>query len=364
MEITFQQSDFLREISLAVGAVERKTTIPILSALLIESGDKFARISSTDLEQVFVAEIPATITKGGATAIPARRLLDYVRLLPDGEVSLKTLPSQWTTVSAGRSKSRIAGIASETFPEIPKVEEFYGRTSFVDLKAAIERVIFAVSTEESRFVLEAALLEFGETARLVATDGHRLAIAEWRPTLVVQAGKFLIPRKALVNLNRFGSVLSGTTELRISADHNNLCFEADERRLLARRTAGNFPDYTRALPTKFEGKATVNSDELRIALQRSRLFGDATTHAVKLTLGDGSLSIEGKSAEVGDTEETITCSVEGPKVSAGFNANYLLEFLGATKSPETVIRYTDSNSAIEISPAEGDFRTIIMPMRL
>jgi DNA polymerase-3 subunit beta len=363
MEITFQQSDFLREISLAVGAVERKTTIPILSALLIESGDKFARISSTDLEQVFVAEIPATITKGGATAIPARRLLDYVRLLPDGEVSLKTLPSQWTTVSAGRSKSRIAGVASETFPEIPKVDGFYGRTKFSDLKAAIERVIFAVSTEESRFVLDAALLEFGETARLVATDGHRLAIAEWKPALVVQAGKFLIPRKALVNLSRLGAAFSDEDEVGISAEENYLAFEGRDRRLVARRSVGNFPDYARILPKKFEGMATVNSDELRLSLQRSRLFGDATTHAVKLSLRKDWISVEGKT-ELGDTEEAIACLVEGPALSTGFNANYLLEFLAAAKSPETVIRYTDASSAIEVSPASGEFRSIIMPMRL
>src|ERR1700759_4279098 len=179
MEFAVSKSDLVRELGLTQGVVERKTTIPILSNILLETdGDKIW-LTATDLELGIRCACPARVKKQGAGTIPARRLLDYVRLLPDADVQVKLAENQWASFVCGRSRTRIAGMSRESFPELPEMPEPLAEVTLSVLSRMIASTIFAISAEESRFTLNGALLILKENGLvMVSTDGHRLALVE------------------------------------------------------------------------------------------------------------------------------------------------------------------------------------------
>src|SRR6266404_8127881 len=179
MEFTVSKSDLVRELSLSQGVVEKKTTIPILSNVLLEAAGDRVTLTATDLELGIRCSCPARVKKEGSGTVPARKLLDYMRLLPDGDVNMKFLENHWASITAGRSRTRIAGMSRESFPELPQMSEPIAEVPMKLLASMISRTAFAISMEESRFTLNGALLLLsGEGMTMVATDGHRLAYVE------------------------------------------------------------------------------------------------------------------------------------------------------------------------------------------
>src|ERR1700744_199696 len=201
MEFTVSKSDLVRELSLSQGVVEKKTIIPILSNVLIEaSGDRIS-LSATDLELGIRCSCPARIKKEGSETVPARKLLDYVRLLPEGDVNMKFLENHWASITSGRSRTRIAGMSRESFPELPQMPPAIAEIPVKALLAMISRTQFAISMEESRFTLNGALLLMQpEALTMVSTDGHRLAYVQVKSAEalnVEQNFRALIPKKAM-----------------------------------------------------------------------------------------------------------------------------------------------------------------------
>src|SRR5437870_1000559 len=204
MEFTVSKSDLVRELGLSQGVVEKKTTIPILSNVLLEADGDRIMLTATDLELGIRCSCPARVKKEGAGTVPARKLLEYVRLLPEGDLQMKFLENHWANITSGRSRTRMAGMSRESFPELPSMPAAMAEVPVRTLASMISRTAFAISMEESRFTLNGALLVMRpEDLTMVATDGHRLAFVQSLPGgngRVEQAFRALIPKKALAEL--------------------------------------------------------------------------------------------------------------------------------------------------------------------
>ncbi|MBV8820566.1 MAG: DNA polymerase III subunit beta, partial [Acidobacteriaceae bacterium] len=253
MEFTVSKSDLVRELNLSQGVVEKKTTIPILSNVLLEaSGDRIT-LTATDLELGIRCSCPAKVKTRGAGTIPSKRLLDYVRLLPDSNLDVKFQDNHWASLVCGRSRTRIAGMAHDSFPDLPKMPDELAQLPAGILAALISRTIFAISAEESRFTLNGALLILKRSGiTMVSTDGHRLAMAQCDvESPAIDAGasyRGLLPRKAMGEILKLVGDSGGDAMVHFAGDDNHLFFELGDRLLLSRKLTGNFPDFERVLP--------------------------------------------------------------------------------------------------------------------
>jgi DNA polymerase-3 subunit beta len=369
MEFSVSKSDLVRELGLTQGVVEKKTTIPILSNILIETDKDQVWLTATDLELGIRCACPARIKKEGAGTIPARRLLDYVRLLPDADVQVKLQENQWASLVCGRSRTRIAGMSRESFPELPQMPEVLARLPLATLSQMIQRTIFAISAEESRFTLNGALLILSSSGIImVATDGHRLSMIEHTVPLELEAAyKALLPKKAMLEILKLASD-NGDAQIDFAGNENHLFFQVEKRLLLGRKLTGNFPDYERVLPKEHAHSVSIGRDDLRSALERVSQFSDERSRAVRLKVAAGELQVHSSISETGESEETIPVEYTGPDLEIGFNAQYLLDFLRVVDQTEVEFHFKDSNSAGELrpkAPPEGvNYRYVVMPMRI
>lgn len=370
MEFAVSKSDLVRELGLTQGVVEKKTTIPILSNILVETDGDQIWLTATDLELGIKCACPARIKKEGAGTIPAKRLLDYVRLLPDAELQVKLGDNHWASFVCGRSRTRIAGMSRESFPELPTMPEVRAEIPIHLLSQMISSTIFAISAEESRFTLNGALLLLKETGlAMVATDGHRLAMVEKNVELsgVEPAFRALLPKKAMSEIQK----LAGTDpakKVEFAGNDNHLFFKIDKRLLLSRKLTGNFPDYERVLPKEHPHMIVMQKDEFKSSIERVAQFADERSKAIRLQVLKGELKVHSSISETGESEETIPVDYDGPEVEIGFNAQYLLDFLRAVDGSEVEFHFKDANSAGEFRPHNGTpetvYRYVVMPMRI
>jgi DNA polymerase-3 subunit beta len=370
MEFTISKGDLVRELGLSQGVVEKRTTIPILSNVLIEATQDRIILTATDLELGIRCSCPAQVKKQGSGTIPAKRLLDYVRLLPDAEVHMKFGENQWVSIICGRSKTRIAGMSRESYPELPAMTEKIADIPAPALASMIQQTIFSISNEESRFTLNGALLLLKpESIIMVATDGHRLAMVE-RPMALGPMANYraLLPRKAMVELQKLAGEAGAEGLIQFAATENHLFFQVGDRLLISRKLTGNFPDYERVLPKEHPNVVAVPREELRSMIERVAQFADDRSHAVKMRVEPGELKVHSSLSETGESEENLGTTYDGPSVEIGFNAHYMLDFLRAIGESEVTFRFKDAGSAGEMRPSGEDlkynYRYIIMPMRI
>jgi DNA polymerase-3 subunit beta len=370
MEFTVSKSDLVRELGFSQGVVEKKTTVPILSNVLMEASDGALTLTATDLELSIRCSCPAEVGKPGAGTIPAKRLLDYVRLLPEGDITIKFSDTHWASLSSGRSKTRIAGMARDSYPELPEMPEALAEVPAKTLSGLIAKTIFAISAEESRFTLNGALMVLnGATVTLVATDGHRLAMAQ-QTVAEASFGSFrsLLPRKAMNELLKLAGDAGEDAKVQLSGDDNHIYFVVGDRLLISRKLTGNFPDYERVLPKEATHSITFQKDELRAALERVAQFADERSRAIRTQLSDGEVKIYSSLSDTGETEEPLPIDYDGPALEIGFNAQYLLDFLRAVSESQVRFLFKDGQSAGELRPepaaAEGMYRYVVMPMRI
>jgi DNA polymerase-3 subunit beta len=371
MEFTVSKSDLVRELNLSQGVVEKKTTIPILSNVLVEAEVDRINLTATDLELGIRCSCPARVKKQGAGTIPAKRLLDYVRLLPDADLEVKLLENQWASLVCGRSRTRIAGMSRESFPELPETPEMLAEIPVKTLALMIARTIFSISAEESRFTLNGALLILKNNGiTMVATDGHRLALVEHTTEFpdLTSPYRALLPRKAMGEILKLAQESGEDSKIQFSGDENHLFFRISDRLLLSRKLTGNFPDFERVLPKDHPSSIQVNRDELRGAIERVAQFSDERSRAIRFRVLPGELKIHSSLSETGESEESIPVQYEGESVEIGFNAQYLLEFLRAVSEGDVAFHFRDAQSAGELRPgAEEDgynYRYVVMPMRI
>lgn len=371
MEFTVSKADLVRELGLSQGVVEKKATLPVLSNVLLEAADDRIVISATDLELSIRCTAPAQVKTPGGGTVPAKKLLDYVRLLPDSDIHFRFSDTHWASITCGRSKTRIAGMPRESYPELPEMPEPAGQLPVGLLASMISRTIFAIAAEESRFTLNGALLLMKpDTLTMVATDGHRLALVE-HPNPLGASGEHraLIPRKALTELTRLaGETEDDTAPLDFAADDNHLYFRLGSRLLASRRLTGNFPDYERVLPKSHPHTVALDREDFRAAIERVSQFSDERSRAIKIRFADDEATIHSSLSESGESEESLAVDYGGPTTEIGFNATYLLEFLRAVGEPRVRFHFKDPQSAGELTPAGEDlnyrYRYVVMPMRI
>jgi DNA polymerase-3 subunit beta len=373
MEITVSRQDLLRELTATQSVVERKTTIPILSNFLLEADDDKIVITATDLDQSIRTSCAAKVKKPGSCTIPARKLYDYIRLLGDGDMSVKLLENHWVQIRAGRSNTRMVGMARANFPQVPEFPTGgVIKIPVASLRTLIARTIFAISNEESRYTLNGALLILkAESIAMVATDGHRLAHIEKTGENfagVSTEKKTLVPRKALQELQ---SLLSSTEAefIEFADDDATLFFRVGHRVLTSRKLTGQFPNYEAVMPRDNTKFVIVRSADLGASIQRVAQFADERSGAIKMRIEQNELKVSSSSTEAGESEDTIETPYSFDPIVVGFNSSYLLDFLKAIGNEgEVRLEFKDAQSAGQVRPEDGSdeykYRYIIMPMRI
>ncbi len=374
MEITVSKFELLRELTATQGVVERKTTIPILSNYLFEAaGDKLS-LTATDLDLSLRTSCNAKVKKEGACTIPARKLYDYVRLLPDADITIKLLENHWVSIRCGRSNTKMVGMAKSNFPGLPVFPAAGAiKISAPVLRSMIAKTGFAIASEESRYTLNGALMVLKpESITMVATDGHRLAHVERGGEKfdgVTGEMKTLIPKKAMDELK---SLLDSQSESEIETidfakDESTLFFRVGPRLLTSRQLTGQFPNYEAVLPKDISKSIALHGEELGAAIARVAQFADERSRAVRLRLEKGELKISASYTETGESEDSIEVAYDGEPMAIGFNAQYLMDFIKATGSCDVKLELKDAQSAGQLRPAESEdykYRYIVMPMRI
>jgi DNA polymerase-3 subunit beta len=402
MEFTIKQSVLKEELGYIQGVVERKSTIPVLSNILIESlGEGSIRIVGTDLDVTIRCDAEADIKTPGAICVQARKLFDLVRTIDDGDVHFKKDDNEWVRMKAGRASFRLAGVNREQYPEIPIFKSAPMKLSADVFNYFIQNTAFAITNEQSRFTLSGAKFMLADgVARMVTTDGHRLAFIE---RAVDSTGDekmdALIPKKALLELVKISRDTGG--DVQFGEDQNHIYFEADGRLLITRKLSGNFPNYEMVMPKDNERKVVFDLGEMKSAVRRIALMADDRNRSIRMTVREGEVEITAQSSEEGEGAETVPAEYTGDEITLGFNHQYLQEFLnnvgsaesaavsdtaetangdpagGATTAAATAresrgatriaFEFKDANAATQMS-IEGetkyDYKYIVMPLRI
>ncbi len=351
--------------------MERKTTIPILSNYLFEAaGDKLS-LTATDLDLSLRTSCNAKVKKEGACTIPARKLYDYVKLLPDADITIKLLENHWVSIRCGRSNTKMVGMARSNFPTLP----VFPTAGVVKIPAGVLRSMiaktgFAIAHEESRYTLNGALMVLkSESITMVATDGHRLAHIERAGEKfegVSGEMKTLVPKKAMDELKSLLDATDAET-IDFAKDESTLYFRVGQRLLTSRQLTGQFPNYEAVLPKEITKSISVPGEDLGAAISRVAQFADERSHAVRLRLEKDELKLSASSTDSGESEDSIEIAYSGDPMTIGFNAQYLIDFIKAAGSAEVKLELKDPQSAGQFRPADGDdykYRYIVMPMRI
>jgi DNA polymerase III subunit beta len=370
MDLKVKRGDFLNELTLMQGVVERKNTIPILSNILLRAADGNLSFTSTDLDLTLLSQTEAKVSRPGSVTVPARKLFDLIRNLPDAEVSLKLLDNHYLGVTCERSNFRLVAQPAEDFPTVPKVEAKKGVTFPLDLwKRLTRKVLYAVSAEETRFQLMGALLkDKGKEFELVATDGHRLALIDFpKEDAKATIPNVLIPKKALAEILKMDGGSDSRLEIRHSENH--LLFTVGSRQLVARLLDVNFPDYEKILSKSNDRVALVPTGTTKDAIRRVSLFSSERSRGVKLSFEKDLLTVASASQELGEGTETLDVSFDGDPLSIGLNAQYLLDFLEEAETQSVRMELKDENTQCLCQPEGGlegasRYLYVVMPMRL
>ncbi len=370
MEIAVRTPDFARVLRLLSALADRKNTVPALGTLLVRTDSKGLSITGTDSDLGGISYCPASVKAPGAVAIPAQRLSDYVRMLPDGELVLKEQTNGWVSLVCERSRSRIATISAASFPELPKPPRDGSSFPGGILARLIEKTLVAVSPESANASLAGALLKVEKSMlSMVATDGHRLALATAPVEIPVleKPMDVLIPRKTLAAFLRFAEGRNDQL-VRCVVTDNQLFFVWQERLLFSRKLSGAFPNYEHILPKSHAASVTLNRNDLRGALERVAQFTESKTRCVVMEVSTNHLSVRAQDATVGESEESLPATYAGESARIGFNAAYLAEFLNRAEHPNIRFLFNNADAATEWQPvnetASPDFRYIVMPMRI
>jgi DNA polymerase-3 subunit beta len=376
MELKIGVAELAKALGRSQGIVEKKSTMPILSHVLLEAKKGQLVVSATDLDLAVSSEHDKNveILKEGALAVSARHLYEIVRALPEQQVTLKRAHNNYLEVRSGPSEFRIVGLPAEDFPALPRFE----KVAFTDVKPEellelIERTFFAVSTDETRYNLNGVFFEPSpEALRLVATDGHRLSLAE-RPmggTFGLKRG-VILPKKGLQELRKLlgEAAESGTEtpETKLGFVENSAIFRQPGVILSMRLIEGLFPDYRQVIPKAGEKVVRVGRNRLLETLRRISLLSTDKAHAVKLELGKGSVKVLSQNPDLGEAKEEVPVEYAGEPLKIGFNARYLMDVLGVVQSKDVVLELADDLSPGVLKggdEADQGFTAVVMPMRI
>ncbi len=371
MKFVINKSDFLKPLARVQGIVEKRTTMPILSNLLMNVKDGKVEISATDLE-VSIKDVTATesISEEGSVTINARKLYEIIKAFTDDTIKISSNKDSKVTIKGGKSNFNVMGLPEKDFPVFPDMEGSTLHKVRVDtLKEMIDRTAFAISTDETRYNINGFLLEKnGNKIKLVATDGHRLAVIEKEDDLGLgDSARALLPRKGLMEIRKLLDE-DGGTEFSLGITDKNLMVSTPHTTMIVRLLDGEFPDYKRVIPEGNDKMAGADKEDLLLSLRRVSILSENRIKGVKFKFSDSKLVLSASSQEIGDA--TVEMEVNytennNENLEIAFNAIYVIDLLDSMKEERVTIALKDNLSPCIMRP-EGslDYTYVIMPMRL
>jgi DNA polymerase III subunit beta len=369
MELVVRKNDLLRELQLFQGIVERKNTIPILANVLLDAKDGEVKFLATDLEVGLRSRCDATVTKPGALTLPAKKLYEIIKSLPDTDVRIAEDKSG-VKVAADRFDSRMQTLPKDDFPTLPDGSN--SPTASLPgsaLKEMVAKTQFAITGEDTRYFLNGAQFVLrGDAMSLVATDGHRLALVTVKRDGDPDAPevKAILPKKTLGELGRLLAE-GGGDAVSYERGENHLFFEVGGRKLISRMIDGQFPAYERVVPKGNDKHIEFDRERLTSAVKRVQILSNERSRAVKFLVDKGKVEVTSSSPELGEAHETLPVDYSGPSLQICFNAQYVLDFLGVVSTDVVALELKDEVSQAVMTPvgAEGyDYTYVIMPMRV
>lgn len=365
MKFSAPRETVLKPLQAVIGVVERRQTMPILSNVLLVVKDGVLSVTATDLEVELVAEAAVDSAESGEITVPGRKLHDIFRALPDGAKAEVSLSGDRMTVKAGRSRFTLSTLRAGDFPTIEDVAA--QQTLEIDAAALhqlVEKTHFSMAQQDVRYYLNGLLLETeGQRLRAVATDGHRLALAEValdKPA--ARSEQLIVPRKGVLELNR---LLGGDGKVELVLGSSHIRARVDSMRLTSKLIDGRFPDYGRVIPAEPPNVLIADRGLLKQALQRAAILSNEKYRGVRLQLQENTVVIQANNPEQEEAIETVELEYGGDEMEIGFNVNYLLDALTAIDGEQVRIGVTDGNSSCLITEAEASsVKFVVMPMRL
>jgi DNA polymerase-3 subunit beta len=368
MEIKAKRDDFLATLYWTQSIVERRNTMPILANVLLEASKSSVRVTATDLEVGVRGEFDGNVAKEGTVTVNAKKIYEIIREAPNEQVQLKRLENDWVEIRSGKSVFKIVGMDSKEFPQFPKFDsKSLSSMPASTIHEMIERTIFSVSTDETRYSLNGVFIEEAEGGkiRMVATDGHRLAFEERAVGSLALPKGVILPRKGLAELKKL--LESGTEGVVSLGFKENMGLVIKEKiELFMRLIDGDFPDYTKVIPTGNPNIAKLEHDEFLQALRRVSILSSERYKGIRMEFSDDKVSISANNPDLGEAVEEIEAEYNGKALSIGFNARYLLDVLGILGGDgEISIELKDELSPSVIRKGGVDsYLYVLMPMRL
>jgi len=368
MKVTVEQAALLKALGHVHRVVERRNTIPVLANVLIRAEGRQLSLKATDLDIDIVETIPAEVSEAGTTTVPAHVLYDIVRKLADGaQVSLdQDGQAGQVALRSGRSRFSLQTLPEADFPDLAPGEMSHQFTIAAgELRGLIEKTQFAISTEEKRYYLNGIYLHAVEgKLRAVATDGHRLALADAAlPQGADGMPGVIVPRKTVSELQKL--LTEGEQQVDVSLSGVKMRISAGAVVLTSKLIDGTFPDYLRVIPTRNDKSLTVERDDFARSVDRVSTISSERGHAVKFSLGDGKLTLSVHNPDAGQAVEELSVDYEASPLEIGFNARYLLDIIGQLQGDTALLKLADSGSPTLIQDKEGASNLyVLMPMRV
>ncbi|MFN2316173.1 MAG: DNA polymerase III subunit beta [Gemmatimonadales bacterium] len=368
MKFTITREKLQEGLVAVAASVPSKTTLPVLSNILVEATRDGLRLSGTDLDIAVSTTIPASVDQEGAITLPARKLVEIVRELPSAAIRITSSGEQRVAIECGKSKFKLLGLPKEEFPAFPAVKFEGGwRVPSKDLHKLISHVAFAASTEESRPILNGVLWELkNDRMRMVATNGHRLA----RMDVPVAGGAgqqadLIVPPKALDQIKR---LFVSDDEVELAKSDNHLGFRSSTTQVFTRLIEGPYPNYEQVIPRENDKLATADKTALISALRRMSIVASDQTHRIRMAFANASCKLSVQTPDLGEAQEELAVGYEGDPLEIGFNALYLLEVLKYMPTDEVRLTFKAPERAATCEPVGWDdpasYLTLVMPLRL
>jgi DNA polymerase III subunit beta len=368
MNLTISKEQIINGLQAVQNVVSNRTTLPILSNVLLRAeGDKL-ELTATDLDVTIACSVEAKVKKPGASTVPVKKLFGIVRELGNSEIDLEVDDKNVCSIRSGASFYKINGLSADEFPPMPKFKEDKKVVLPQEtVKSMMKKTSFAISTDESRYVLNGIFISLKDhKMTMVATDGRRLALVDEEVDVSESSqGEFIAPAKAVNELNR---LLLDKGEVEIRYTDNQASFTLKDEKngsilIVSKLIEGNYPNYRQVIPNEVKERVSLAREEFLHALRRAEIMTSDKSNSVKLTFGKNNLAITANSPEVGEARESIAINYKGKEMAIAFNPKYMIDPLNALPNDEVFIELID-----ELSPGvlkiNGPFLYVVMPMRL
>lgn len=368
MNLTIAKEQIINGLQAVQNVVSTRTTLPILSNVLLKAEGERLELTATDLDVTVVCSVEAKVKKPGTSTVPVKRLFGIVRELSNSEIDLEVDDKNTCSIRSGASYYKINGLGADEFPPLPKFKEDKKVVLPQEtVRSMMKKTSFAISTDESRYVLNGIFISLKDhKMTMVATDGRRLALVDEEVDVSEKSqGEFIVPAKAVNELNR---LLQDKGEVEIRYSDNQASFTLKDEKgfsvlIITKLIEGNYPNYRQVIPNEVKERVALVREEFLHALRRAEIMTTDKSNSVKLAFGKNNLAITANSPEVGEARESIAINYKGKEMAIAFNPKYLIDPLNALANDEVFVELID-----ELSPGvlkiQGPFLYVVMPMRL